>query len=75
MQSQPKYFGQHRAVENGPLDKHRSLLQIPRRPNIENDRRVALVEQLGYEGLAEISRPSGQQHLHGLPDFHLSAAQ
>ena len=46
------------------------------RANIENDRRVAFVEQRGYEGLSEISRSSRQQHLHGLfPDLHLSGTQ
>jgi hypothetical protein len=36
----------------------------------------ALVEQLGYEGLAKISRPAGQQHLHRLfPDLQLFPTQ
>jgi hypothetical protein len=39
-----KYLRQLRPVQNGPLDKQRSLFQIPRRANIENDRCVALVE-------------------------------
>jgi hypothetical protein len=43
---------------------------MPRRAKVENDRRVALVEQLGREGLAEISRPSGQKDFHHLtPDL------
>jgi hypothetical protein len=32
--------------------------------NIENDRYVAPVEQHGREGVAEVSEPSGQKHLH-----------
>src|SRR6516165_1869281 len=68
-----KYLRQRRAVQNGPFDEHGSLVQRRRRSNIENDRRVTFVEQLGYEGLPEISRSPGQQHLHGLfPGLHLS---
>ena len=75
MQSQPRNmpvsFARSRMDH---VDKQRSLFQIPRRANVENDRRVALVEQPRYEGLAEISRPSGQKHLHhvlpNLPAFH-----
>jgi hypothetical protein len=59
-----KYLRELRPVQNRRLDKHRSLFQIPRRANIQNDRRVALAEQHGHEGLAEISLPSGQKHLH-----------
>jgi hypothetical protein len=76
MQSQPKYLRQPRAVQNGSLEKHRSFLQLSRRTNIENDRRVTFVEQHGYEGLAEISRPDGQQHFHCLfPDLQLFHTQ
>jgi len=59
-----KYLRELRPVQNRRLDKHHSLFQIPRRAIIQNDRRVALAEQHGHEGLAEISRPSGQKHLH-----------
>jgi len=38
-------------------------LQIPWSTNIQNYRCITLFEQHGYESLAEISRPSGQQHL------------
>src|SRR6516162_10233931 len=61
-----KYLRQLRAVQYRPLDELGSLVQRHWRANIENDRRVALVEQPGYEGLPEISRSSGQQHLHSL---------
>jgi len=61
-----KYVCQFRPVQNGPLDKHPSLFQIPWRTNIQNDRCVAFGKQHRYEGLAEISRPSGQKHLHYL---------
>src|SRR5262249_31435061 len=65
-----EYLRQLRAVQDGPLDEHGALVQKRWRANIEDDRRVALVEQPGCEGLAEISRSSGQQHLHGLfPDY------
>ena len=66
------YLRQYRAVQNGPLDELRSLVQMRWRANIENDRRVAFVEQPGYEALPEISRSSGQQHLHGLFPKRLS---
>jgi len=49
-----------------PSIKSAPFFQVPWRTNIENDRHITLVEQQGYEGLAEISRPSGQQHLHYL---------
>src|SRR6516162_8075883 len=68
-----KDIRQLRAVENRALDEHRSLVQRRRRTNIKKDRRVTLVEQLGYEGLSEISRPSSQQYLHGLPRLTPSA--
>src|ERR1700731_3587110 len=42
-----KYLRELRPVQNRCLDKHRSLFQIPRRANIQNDRRVALAEQTG----------------------------
>src|SRR4029077_9664370 len=61
-----KYLRQFSAVQNGRLDEHRSLVQRPWGANIENDRRIAFFEQPRYEGLPEISRSSGQQHLHGL---------
>src|SRR6516162_805053 len=71
-----KYLRQLRAVQDGPLDELRSPVQMRWCANIENDRRVSSVEQLGCEGLPEISRSSGQQHLHGLfPDLHLSGTQ
>jgi hypothetical protein len=50
-----KCLRQLRPVQNGPFDKQRSLFQIPRRANVENERRVASAEQPRYEGLAEIS--------------------
>src|SRR6516162_11229403 len=50
------YLRQRQPVQNGLLDKHDSLFQMPRRANVENDRRVAPAEQLGHESLAEISR-------------------
>ena len=59
-----KYFRQFWPVEDRALDKQRSRLQIPRSTNIQNHRRIAPVEQPGYESLAEISRPAGQKHLH-----------
>ena len=69
-----KYLRQLRAVQYRPLDELDSLVQRHWRANIENDRRVALVEQPGYEGLPEISRSSGQQHLRGLfPDYAFPA--
>ena len=58
-------------ADSASLDKQRSPFQMPRRANVENDRRVASVEQLGHESLAEISRPSGQQHLHTLLPTYL----
>ena len=65
-----KCLGQLRPVQNGPLDKQRSLFHMPRRANVENDQRVASVEQPGHEGLAEISRPSGQKDFHHIiPDL------
>jgi hypothetical protein len=71
-----KCLRQLRPVQNGPIDEQRSLFQIPRSANIQNDRRVAFIEQPGYEGLAEISRPSGQKHLHYLlPYLRRSAGQ
>jgi hypothetical protein len=57
---------QLRPVQNGPLDKQRSLFQIPWSAKVENDRCVALGKQPGHKGLAEISGPSGQHHLHSL---------
>src|SRR5271163_2516611 len=54
-----KVLRQPRPVQDGPLDEHGSLVQMRRRADIENDRRVALVEQPGYESLAELSRSSG----------------
>ena len=59
-----KCFRQLRPVENRSLGKHRSRLQISWCPNIQNDGRITPVEQPGDEGLAEISRPSCQKHLH-----------
>src|SRR5215469_8334548 len=53
------YLRQLRTVQDGPLDEHGSLVQKRRRADIENNRCVALVEQVGYEGLPEISRSSG----------------
>jgi hypothetical protein len=50
---------QLRPVQNGSLDKYRSLFQIPWSTNIQNHRHMIFVEQHGYNGLAEISRPSG----------------
>jgi hypothetical protein len=47
-----KYLRQLRAVQNRPLDEYGFLSQRRWRANIENDRRVALTEQPGYEGLA-----------------------
>ena len=65
-----KCLGQFRALQNGPVDKGRSLFEMTRCANIENDRRVASVEQPGHESLAEISRSSGQKHFHDLiPDL------
>jgi hypothetical protein len=68
------YLRQRQPVHDGPLDKHRSLFQMPWRANVENDRRVAPAEQPGHESLGEISRPAGQQHLHtllpNLPALH-----
>src|SRR5206468_5049895 len=55
-----KYLRQLRPVQNGPLDKNGFFFQIPWSENIQNDRCVTLVEQHGYESLAEISRPSGE---------------
>ena len=72
MQSQPQNISVNRAVQNGPLDELGSLVQRRRRANIEDDRRVAFAEQAGHEGLPEISRSSGQQHLHGLIPIRLS---
>src|SRR5271163_714495 len=67
-----KYLRQLRAIQDGPLDEHGSLVQTRRRANIDDDRRVAFVEKPGHEGLPEISRSSGQQHLHRLfPNLHL----
>src|ERR1700739_1777116 len=54
-----KYLRQRRAVQNGPFDEPGSLVQRRRPSNVENDRRVTFVEQLGYEGLPEISRSPG----------------
>src|SRR6516162_9204753 len=59
-----KYLRQLRAVQDGPLDELHSPVQIRWYADIENDRRVTFAEQPGYEGLPEISRSSGQQHLH-----------
>src|SRR5215831_9043077 len=71
-----KYFRQLRAIQDGPLDELGSPIQEWWRANIENDRRIASVEQPGYQGLPEISRSSGQQHLHGpIPGLHLSGTQ
>src|SRR5262249_47010920 len=65
------YLRQLRAVQNGALDEHGSLVQTRWRANIENNRRITFVEQPGYEDLTEISRSSRQQHLHGLfPNLH-----
>src|SRR5260370_21771079 len=58
-----KYLGQVRSVQNRPLDKHRPRFEMPRGANIQNDRRVTFVEQLGQEGAAEISGPARQKHL------------
>ena len=69
-----KYLRQLRAVQNGPLDEHGSLVQTRWHANIENDRRVAFVEQPGYEGLPEISRSAGEQHLRGLFPSHSDKA-
>jgi hypothetical protein len=67
---------QLRPVQDGPLDKPRSLFQIPWSAKVENDRCVALGEQPGHKSLAEISGPSGQQHLHHLlPDLPRFAGQ
>jgi hypothetical protein len=65
MQSKPrKYFLQLRPVQNRPFDKHRALFQIPWHTNIQNNRRITPMEEPGYEGPPEISRPSCQKHLH-----------
>jgi len=66
-----KYLRQLGAVQDGPLDELRSPVQMRWCADIEDNRRIAFVEQPGYEALPEITRSSGQQHLHGLfPNLH-----
>jgi hypothetical protein len=59
-----EYFCQIRPVENGPVEKHCVLVQIPWSANVQNHRHIAPSEQDGHEGLAEIPGPSCQKHLH-----------
>jgi hypothetical protein len=71
-----KYFCEPRPVQNRSFNKHRFLFQIPWSTNIQDHWCITFVEQHGYEGLAEISGPSGQKHFHCfLPTYPLFARQ